>query len=182
MRMVNLLPQKTITRLRRTYYLRFAATLTILLVGALAVGTVLLIPSYVVSERSADASERYLSAVEETIGVRERAGVSDDVRALSERLRILNEYAGEPTTKNFFEDALSNLSSRITITGISFSKSGGTLNISIVGSADTRSSLLTFVETLQENERFNGVSVPVSQLARDSNIPFSITATYRSAP
>lgn len=180
--MVNLLPQKTITELRRNYYLRFGTVLVILMVIAFLIGSVLLVPSYVVSERAADASERYLLAIEETIGIRERAGVSDDVRALSERLRILGTYAAEPSTKPFFEDTLNDLSPNITITGIGFAKGSDALGVSIAGRAATRASLLAFVERLQESGRYDGVTVPVAQLALDSDIPFSITATYRSAP
>lgn len=180
--MVNLLPQKTIAGLRRSYYLRLLTMLIIVLTVAVAIGTVLLVPSYVVSERSADASERYLIAVEETIGVRERAGVTDDIRTLAEQLRILNEYANEPPAKPFFEDSLASLSSEIVVTGISFTKGDDALGISLAGRADSRAALLAFVEALQENGRFEGVTIPVTQLALDSNIPFSITATYRSAP
>ena len=180
--MVNLLPQKSIGRLRRNYYVRFATVLIILLVAAFAIGSVLLVPSYVVSERAADASERYLLAVEETIGVRERAGVTEDVRALTERLRILEDYTDEPSAKPFFEDALADLSSDIVITGIGFAKGSDALGVSIIGRADTRTALLAFVEKLQESGAFEGVTIPVTQLAQDSDIPFSITATYRSAP
>lgn len=162
--------------------MRFATVLVFLLTASLAIGGVLLIPSYVVSERAADASERYLLALEETIGVRERAGVTEDVRALNERLRILESYASEPSSKPFFEDVLFDLSPNIIVSGLGFKKGESALSVSIVGQAATRAALLAFVERLRASGKFEGVTIPVTQLAQDADIPFSVTATYRSTP
>lgn len=180
--MVNLLPRKTIHRLHRTYYVRFATTIFALLAGAFAIGGVLMVPSYVVSERTVDSSERYLAAVEETIGVRERAGVSDEMRALAERVRILSEHNNTLSAVPFFEDVAELRTSEVRITGIGFNKGEDAFSISLAGVAATRSALLEYIDRINESGKFEGVSVPVTQLALDADIPFSITATYRSDP
>lgn len=178
--MVNLLPKKESQALFRSYYLRLGVVFLALVSGALFVGTALLIPSYVVSDRAADSSERYFAALEETVGIRERTGVTDDVRALAERIRILNQHTNEVAYAPFFEDALSDLSSGVTITGIAFTKGEGALSVALSGVAQTRGALLAFADTLRATGRFEGVTVPVSQFAQEADIPFSIQATYKT--
>lgn len=181
--MVNLLPTKQKRQLKRAYYLRLATTLAVLAHGALVVGGVLLIPSYVVAERAADSAERYLAAVEETVAVRERAGVSHTIRALSERLRILDTLAVQPRAVPALDVVLERRTSGIRITGIGFAKGNSdAIALSIAGTAANRTALLTFIDTLRAAGTLDGVEVPVSQLAQEANIPFSITATYRSRP
>jgi len=178
--MVNLLPKKEINILYRAYYVRLFTAWLLLVSCAILVGGALLVPSYVVSERAADSGERYLAALEETVGIRERAGVTDDVRALAERLRILGDYSSEVSYGPFFEDAFFELTSDIRVGGIAFTKGSDALQVSISGNAKTRTALLSFADRLRQSGHFEGVSVPVSQLAVDENIPFSITATYKN--
>lgn len=181
--MVNLLPQKYIRTLKRTYYVRLVTTLVLLLTIGVAVGAILLIPSYVVAERAAESAERYLAAIEETTSLRERAGVSQTVRALSERLRILNANTQQPRGGAALDALLAERTEGIRITGIGFAKGDSdAIALSVAGVASSRTALLTFVDALRSAGTFGGVDVPVSQLAQDANIPFSITATYRSAP
>ena len=179
--MVNLLPQKQKAQLRRAYYLRLVTTFTLLANVALVVGGVLLIPSYVVSERAAESAERYLAAIEETVAVRERAGVSKTVRALDERLRILDTLAEQPKAVAALDAVLTKRTSGVRITGVGFIKEdGGATQLSIEGVASSRTTLLAFVDALRAAGTFGGVEVPVSQLAQEADIPFSLTATYRS--
>ena len=163
--------------------MRLVTTLVLLINIGLVVGGVLLIPSYVVAERAAESAERYLTAIEETTSLRERAGVSQTVRALSERLRILDAVAQQSRGGAALDALLAERTSGIRITGIGFASDGGdTTALSVAGVASNRTTLLAFIDALRSAGTFGGVEVPVSQLAQDTNIPFSITATYRSSP
>lgn len=179
---INLLPKEKARSLFQTYYVRLATLTLVLISGAIAIGGILLAPSYILASRAADAGERYLAALEETVGVRERAGVSDDVRLLAERLRVLDQEARSESFVPLFEAALGSLPPSIRVSGISFSKGADAIQVSIVGTAATRTALISFSNRLQQSGTFDGVTIPVSQLAIDQNIPFSITATYKSAP
>ena len=178
--MVNLLPQKEIRALKRVYYVRLVTTLMFLASLALVVGGILLAPSYVVSGRAAESAERYLAAIEETTSLREKAGVSDTVRALSERLRILDSLIAQPSGVAALDAILAERTSGIRITGIGFAKGeSDAVGVAIAGVASNRTTLLAFVDELRAAGTFGGVEVPVSQLAQDANIPFSINATYK---
>lgn len=176
--MVNLLPKPVIRQMRRMYYVRLSIVLFLLLSASFFAGAALLVPSYILAERSADAGERYVHALEETVGLRERTGVTNEIRALAERTKILAAYAEKPTSEPFFREITEDIPDGVFISGIAFAKGDETFNISIAGSAETRTALLMFVDRLRESGAFDGVNIPVSQLATDTNIPFSISASY----
>lgn len=179
---INLLPPASVRALSRLYYARLFTLAFTLIAIAFVVGGVLIVPSYILASRAADAGERYLAALQETVGVRERAGVSDETRALAERLRILDTYTNEASFAPMFESLFGDLEPSIHVSQVAFSKGPDALQVSIAGAADTRAALIAFAKRLEDSGSFEGVSVPVSQLAADENLPFSITATYRSTP
>jgi hypothetical protein len=178
--MVNLLPQKNIRALRRTYYIRLITVCSFFLSGVVALGALLLAPSYFVSERTADASEQYLSALEETIGVRERAGAEDEIRALRESVTILNTFADDARLAPFFGDLFGEQLRGVRITSIALTREEKEVRATLGGIAETRNALIAFGDNLRAAGYAEGVEIPLYQLAQDSDIPFSINFLYRS--
>ena len=64
---------------------------------------------------------------------------------------------------------------------IGFSYQAGTkkteANVKITGTADSRVALLSFVDRLKKVGSFGGVNVPITNFIKDSNVPFTVTAT-----
>lgn len=174
---INLLPQKEQKRLRRVYLARLFTLLFVLASGVIVVGSGLLAPSYFLSKNTVDSSERYVQALEETVGLKERAGVTEKVSKLAEQVRILNDLNTKPVSPRLLEDILEAKSSNIVITSIAFS-GGAEPAFSLSGVSETRAGLLQFVDALKENSRMSGIDIPVSQLALDENLPFSIEGIY----
>lgn len=179
--MVNLLPKKETARIISSYYVRFVTSLLLLLSGILFVGGALLIPSYLLAQNTAEAGGRYVRALEETVGLKERTGATSEVRRLAEKTRILNELNLEPVTANFFEDVLNEKPRSVALVGFALS-SGKEMAFSVTGIADTRSGLLSFVNALKNNGQMKNVEIPVNQLAVDKDVPFSIKGIYISTP
>jgi hypothetical protein len=66
----------------------------------------------------------------------------------------------------------------VVITDISLSRTEeGIAPIAITGTAATRLALTTFQNDLESHERYTNVVLPLSSLARDRDIDFSITVT-----
>lgn len=178
--MVNLLPPPVKASVIRAYYLRLGALTLLLISLALLVGGLLLLPSYFLAQASAENGERYLVALEETVGLKERAGAGATMSALAERVRILKEYAGTPMTTSLVDTVVGAKPKSVSINRISWEASTATVKVS--GTAATRDALLAYVAALEESPLLSGVVLPLSQLASDRTIPFSISATYTPTP
>jgi hypothetical protein len=166
----------------RSYYLRFF----VLVMSAVAVvgffGGLLLMPSFFLARATAEAGGRYRAALEETVGLRERAGVSARVAMLAERVRILDTFSLSPVTPHITTTVTDALPRGVTLTSLSITRTGTGATLSITGSAATRDALLSLAESLKSVSAFSGVSLPVSSLAADKDIPFSINFAYAATP
>lgn len=87
----------------------------------------------------------------------------------------------ESSNKKLFTEALSrvtnNVSSSISVTEITFERGNESNQIRLSGVARTRDSLLAFMEVLKTENLFSSVDLPVSNLAKSTNIVFSISIT-----
>ncbi len=174
--MVNLLPQDAVARLRTRYYARLSSAFLLLVLLVFVLGTVFLLPSYFLSQGAADASARYLAAAQQSATVREHAGATGALATLAEQVLILKQYQGAPVVVPAISEITGVIPKGILVSKIAFGKrEDGTASLTVAGTAATRATLLAFVDALKAGGRFSGVSVPVSQLASDSNIDFSLT-------
>jgi Tfp pilus assembly protein PilN len=180
--MVNLLPTAHERSLKRDYYLRLISLVALMLSLVIFLGGLLLIPSYFLARASADASTRYVAALEETVGLRERSGVGATVATLAERVRILNEYAAAPVTPGIVTALIGAMPKGIALTSLSITRTSAGASVSINGSAASRDALLSFATALKDVHAFSGVALPVSQLASDKDIPFSLSFIFTPAP
>lgn len=176
--MVNLLPQSDQKHLIGAYYIHLAAVFFLAASIAVVVGAVLLAPSYITSQASADSYERYLDALAGSVGLKERSYASEDVAELAERVRIMDLYAGSAITSELIDALGEKLTSGIRITRIAFTRTDSGANITLGGTADTRQELLAFADALRASPSFTRVSLPVSQLVMEEDANFSITASF----
>lgn len=158
--------------------MHLATVLFVLLGIVFFLGSILLIPSYFVSEASADSYERYRDALEGAVGLKEREYVIEDVSRLSERIRIMDEYAQGAFSAGIIDSLGERVTNDIIISDISFGRAENGIEVSLSGTSATRQSLLAFVSTLRESSAFSQVSLPVSQLVVDENAPFSLKMLY----
>ena len=173
---VNLLPEQTKKAFTRHYYLTLVTTLSSALALATVLGVLLLIPSYLLARNEAESSERYLSALEETVGLRERAGVTDVMRELSEEVSILSSFESSRPTANIIKAIDQALPRRVFLQGVSVTHFGPRAGeVALVGIADTREDLLAFSDALKATPLFKNVSIPVNQLVPGVDVKFSFS-------
>lgn len=88
-------------------------------------------------------------------------------------------YAKDAINKKQFIEALArvmaNDRSSIDITAITFERGETSNHITISGTADTRDELLSFKKVLESETFFSFVDLPVSNLAKNRDIDFSIS-------
>jgi hypothetical protein len=175
--MVNLLSPQAQKKLVREYYARLAILLCLLASVALLLGACLLAPSVFLARGQAESFGRYLSALEETVGLQERSEAGQSTAVLAERVRIANDMAARHPTGAILSVVLSGKPRGVRVESIRFS-AGSETRISISGTAATRTILLGYADALRTHGALKDVALPVSSLVADTDVPFVLTATY----
>lgn len=179
--MVNILPKKTQHALTARYYANLAATFFVFVGLAVLVGGGLLAPSYLLSLEEAKSAERFKNAVLERLTILGDTGASRDVSVLAAEVDLMNEYHRAPLSDRIFSSLLAALPQSVSLNKMSFTADDARRGrIDVSGTAATRVSLLEFVNALQANMFFRDVTVPVADLARDTNISFSFSFSYQT--
>ncbi len=174
--MINLIPPEGHKQVRREYLSRVAAVFALLVTGALVGGACLLLPSYIL------LSYQLKAQVESAASPEVESEYADASRALADTSQLakrLSAPAGSINTSEILAHVNTNLSAEVALTAFSVSRAGEKVAVTARGTAQTRESLRKFVETLKRDAFFMDARVPVSDLARDVDLSFTLTLTLR---
>jgi hypothetical protein len=176
--MINLIPPSAKSSITREYWMRVVSTWLFILSGVAIIITALLIPVYVLVNSQVTA---YQETAEEAISEVNKYDLSSTalVRASQDAAKIL-KMQHEPRFTDFITLFESLQSESVTLDHFEFMKQGGELTpISISGKAETRQALADFREALLDNDRIETVVLPISNLAQDKDITFTISVTMK---
>lgn len=175
---MNLLPKTEKDNLRKGLKLRLMVVALFLLSASFLAGTVMLLPSYFLAlgnfskiQLAAYSSGVKNESLDETI-----LNLPGQIDA---RLKFFQSNLANLSAVDVFSKIISAAPDGIKLNSISFSRDqvykekNGTL-ILISGTALTRETLVSFATLLKKTEIFSLVDVPVSNLTKDKNLPFSI--------
>ena len=174
--MSNLLPREARRAVRTEYWMRVIAVWGILMAVILSVTALLLFPTYFLVSARLAAAETEMT----------HTALAGNVSSVDVKNKIIeaNRYAaqlrsGEDRIKN--ADVLSELEKErlegITLGGTQLIEIENGMSVTVSGVAATREVLSAFVTALKRNPYFADATVPVSDLARATNAPFSVTVT-----
>ena len=176
--MINLLPDPAKHSLRMAYYERLAIVFCILAACAVFAGAALLAPSYFLARADANAAQNYLVASSQALTGGGTAGATQTLAQLSEQISLMKSYPRAPHVAEILSQVTNHLPVGVFLTRISVTPgSSGPDTISVSGVAQTRDELLAFADALKSLPAFSGVSVPLSQLAGETNVTFSLSFT-----
>jgi hypothetical protein len=168
--MLHLLPEYQKKKVIAEYRLRLSVVSILLLAVSILIFAVFLMPSYV-----------YLYSAKSELAAR-KSGLSSIIQARSggisnktgidvpKSIAALIPMSGslEPIS---YMDQLVSTSPAVHVTSYFFAPvSGGRIGVMISGMADNRESLAAYADDL--DKKFGGVKLPLSSLAKQSNIPF----------
>lgn len=177
--MINLIPPSAQDQVRKEYWIRVISVWAVLLGSACVVVAIFNAPAYVLvsSQLSSYLQEYNQAALEnESFKESERAVVrSNEIAALLAR--------SDESLQ--FSEVMSHLESltgsAVEITEFDFTRSGDTIqSIAISGEAESRLALSMFHEAIESDSLFQSASLPLSNLAKDKDIPFTITIVPRN--
>lgn len=175
--MINLLPPAGHAILKREYYLRVGATVCFLLGSVCILLTIALVPTFVLIRAQINASAAQMGGTTEE-SANTFARVEGDAKTAANVIAQLKAIPQSilPTT---IIEAMQDLA----LTGIQFktfsiTAPGGVITqFQVTGTAATRTSLIQLTQRIEESDMFMKADVPLSDLARNVDLPFAITVT-----
>lgn len=176
--MTNLLPPLERKKIVRMYRMRAASAGLVIIGVSFLVGAVLLLPSLFLTESRKGSIEEQAKVIEDSISTRSVMDFESAIDLTRKKLLALPKENIFPSM--LIEEILKEKPRSVSLSEFSFQRTGeqeGTL--SIEGVAASRDTLVAFNNALEKNEYFIDVSLPISDLAANRDIQFSMTMRVR---
>ena len=180
----TLLPYKEIKILRKEYRTRFAISLLFFVSCGVSVGIASLVPAFILSYTQ---NREVLGKLETLQKTRESSPANSLVNELSvssEIIKRINDNQGGEVYSQLIGRIIEHKRPGITLNSFQMSESEdetSTTTIAIIqGRAVTRDGLVAFKDSLGADPSVLEVELPVSDLARSSNISFSIRVLLKN--
>ena len=174
--MINLLPPTGHKIVKQEYFFRVGSSLCLLFASVNILLTIALVPTYVLVDAqvksleaespeegaSADASKASDAEIKKTQQILKQLKTTKESVLSSTAIAEIQKYAPDTIAFSNFQVATSK---------------GAIDSIQVQGVAPTREVLSHFKEALEQTEVFQKAEVPLSDLAKDTNLPFALTVT-----
>jgi hypothetical protein len=175
----TLVPQYERMALRREYRLRSFVVLCFALSIAGIVGIVTLFPAFLLTSVEEKSAESDLLLIKKAKDVSGLTAIQQKVASSQSLLSVLSTGIDQYRLSVLIEEIVAEKRT-VKINSLALSLvSTSTVNISIEGIAPTRDTLLAFKSRLLSIRPQSKVDLPVSGLAKSTNIPFSIQMTQK---
>jgi len=174
--MINLIPQKEKRSILVEYWVRVVTVWLTLWAVALFVSAGILLPAYVLIGSQVSVYETSAAQASQKVATYEN--VSESLTRASQQAKVVIDELYVPV----FSDYIS-LFEGLQGEGVEISKiklnrdENGIAPVSLVGIASDRRTLASFRDRLLADEHITSVDLPISNLARDVDINFTITVT-----
>ena|SRR3989344_8765429 len=175
---MNLLPSTEKEILKKGFKLRSIIMALFLLSASFFIGLIVLLPSYFL----ALGNFSKIAPVNSSLGAKDDDSTQKILNLPGEidsKLKFLRSNLNNMPAVDSFSKIIGYLPKEITLKSIVFSRSKnykekiGTI-IYISGTAADRDSLVSFSKLLSESNLFSAVDMPVSNLTKGKNLPFSV--------
>ncbi len=178
--MFNVLPTNLKKLLTHEYHVRLVIVACALLLVVEVSCLIFLLPSWLISVITKQEITRSIATLQHSSGTVRTPGISDTVASTNALLHTIHTSMTYPLAQPFLDTILSRKSVGIRLTEFVYSTTDAThATLSIQGTAATRAGLVSFVKSLQDSGVFGTVDLPVSDLAKETNITFEIQLTIQ---
>ncbi len=173
--MINLLPPSAFKATVREYRYRVLAVWLYLLGTATLIGTVTLVPPYLLVGAQINVLETSVTSASDKV-----AQYDDAAKQLTEttdRAELLRSNA--PANFTAYKETIEGLvEAGVTVSALTFIRNGtSSVTVAVKGEASNRQTLAGFRDRLESDPSFARVDLPVSHLIKDADIPFSLQIT-----
>jgi Tfp pilus assembly protein PilN len=183
--LTNLLPSHNRKAFRQEYFIRLATVAVLCLVCVVIAQAAFLLPSYLyerelVVERTAD-----LQRLSASLATAQEQEAQSQRTSLKAKADFLTNLPKTPTASTVLRAVLAVPRPGVTLTGITFGTVGaaaGGRTMQLSGVADTREHLRSYDTSMGALPFVSSADLPISDYAKDSTIPFTITLTGSLMP
>ncbi len=174
--MFNLLPENLRNKIKKEYRFRLAIVVLSFVILSQISFLVFLFPSWLISFYKEKDYLVKSDEISKTISALDVASTTSFIKVLNQKLSNINEAMEYPAMMPVFDSILSVKSSAIRLSGIYYtSTDSNSAVVTISGMSDKRDSLVSFTDSLRKIDSFASVDLPISNLAKDKNIDFTVS-------
>ena len=178
--MINLIPPQAKRAITKEYWLRVAVVWLLLVGTALACVAVMKIPAYALINAQANALEQEFAAG--AVGRAESQSSEDAIKLANTQARHLADVSSSTPFSVFIRELDQLSGGGVEISNFDMGRDDGVVSrITVSGIADRRSDLTRFNDVIEAHPLFVEAELPISNLAKDREIKFSISVTPREA-
>lgn len=164
--------KKTIMRI---YRLRLASLYLVGVIFVSLFSAAMLVPSYMISLSHKAEVTAELDALKKSLDLKKNTDTESFIDEASAKIKASASSVSKGYMTDAVEAIVSRKGSEISLSDITLEKIATGLKVSISGVALTRDGLLGFVKDLKSSDSLKSVDLPVSSLAKEKNISFTIT-------
>jgi hypothetical protein len=174
--MFNVLPQILKEEVTQEYVLRRWIVIVFCTIVVHVVFLVCMVPLVISSTYKKNDIATAIATMKTSGASKDADTVAKTISQTNIRLAIIeNKFVHKPLF-SIIDDVLVHKPTTVSIQGIMVSSIGtSTATIVVEGVSESRNGLVSFVKDLQQSGVFSTVDLPVSNLAKDKNIDFSLT-------
>lgn len=171
--MINLIPTAVRTAVIKEYWVRVLSVFLFIVSVAAVVVTILFLPAYVLVSTQVDVYAESAAQAAKRV-----ADFDVSAKTLTDANQLAQKILEQESAENFsvvIKLIESLQPAGVSIDAIELSRSGKEISsVRIEGLADTRNSLAAFRDTLLQHENIADVILPISNLAKESDIDFTL--------
>lgn len=143
---------------------------------SLLVSAIALVPTYVLFLEPVAATE---GAAQKSPDEEQYVQIADTLKTSMGYVTQLSKPVESIETSKIVSHIEGALSPKVAVTSMHFSLDKGKAHIEARGTAQTRESLRQFLDALKKDTFFADAQIPISDLAKDTNLVFTLTLTQR---
>lgn len=172
--MFTLLPEQHKKKLWKQYRMRLVSFFCFFVTAVFLIAIGFLFPSYLSLSLDKNTLSSDVSDLESKISIKNSKGLKETLDQIKTTLSLVKP--DETSILNSIQIILKQMPGGISVQSINYIRGqGAPSSITISGIASERDNLISFTKQLQKELSFTNVTLPVSNLAKEFNVPFSLT-------
>lgn len=172
--MANLLTQQSKRNLRKEQLLRYSIVFELTAVLLLVVSSVLLVPTLIVSVSKERGAQEQIAILKASGELHESSEIAESIASINERIQLVEEDTNHNHIFSLLSEVTESVPRSVSVTGLFYAIDDGVPGMVVQGVADTRTDLLDFKAKLEKITRVEEALIPLSSLAKNADIDFSI--------
>ncbi len=173
--MFNVLPENLKQKVKAEYKIR---RMTVILISVLFLQMsflVFLLPSWIISVYKEKDAISQVEDVKQSSLSKGASPIASVITDTNKKLFFINSLLTYQQVSPIIDSVLSNKTPSISLNEFSYTSGNASTSTLVLGGVSaTREALVAFVKSLEKSGAFKTVDLPVSNLAKDKNIDFSI--------